>query len=89
MEMEEGNGRGFYSQAPLEGNQRDRQEEEWPSLASDGRGKRDVTVSSPAIQESQQMTQPTPAPSEDKFFMDCSSIRMRSLPVRTPFKVFW
>ena len=28
------------------------------------------------------MTQPTPAPSEDRFFTDWSSIRMRS-PVRT------
>ena len=29
MEMEEEIGRGFYSQDPLERNQRDRQEEEW------------------------------------------------------------
>ena len=76
-----GNGRGFYCQAPLERNQR---EEEWSSPASDGRGRRDITVSSPAIQESQQMTPPTPAPSEDRFFKDWSSIRMRSPPVRTP-----
>ena len=55
---------------------RDRQEEEWSSPASDGRGRRDATVSSPAMQESQQMTPPTPAPSEDRFFTDWSSIRM-------------
>ena len=30
------------------------------------------------------MTPPTPAPSEDRFFMDWSSIRMRSPPVRMP-----
>ena len=81
---ERGNGRGFYSQAPLERNQRDRQEEEWSSPVNDGRGKRDITVSSPIIKESQQVTPPTPAPSEDRFFMDWSSVRMRSLPVRMP-----
>ena len=48
--------------------------------ASDGRGRRDITVHSPAIQESQQMTPPTPAPSEDRFLTDWSSIRMRSPP---------
>ena len=63
---------------------RDRQEQEWSSPVSDGRGRRDVTVSSPPIQESQQMTPPTPTPSEDRFFMDWSSVRMRSPPVRTP-----
>ena len=70
MEMEEGNGREFYSQAPLERNQRDRQEEEWSHPASDGRRGRDIPVSSPTIQESQQRTPPTPAPSEDRFFTD-------------------
>ena len=78
-----GNGRGFYSWTPFERNQRDRQEEEWSSPVSDGRGRRDITVSSPVIQESQQMTPHTSAPSEGRFFMDWSSIRMRSL-VRTP-----
>ena len=48
------------------------------------RGRRDITVSSPVIQEAQQMIPPTPAPSEDRFFMDWSSIRTRSPPVRTP-----
>ena len=65
-----GNGRGFYSQTPLERNQRDMQEEEWSSPTSDGRGRRDITVSSSAIQESQQMSPPTPAPSEDRFLAD-------------------
>ena len=68
----------------MERDQRDRQEEEWSNPASDGRGGRDVTISSPIIQETQQMTPPTPAPSEDRFFMDWSSIGMRSPPVRTP-----
>ena len=51
---------------------------------SNGRGRRDITVSSPTVQESQQMTPPTPAPSEDRFFTDWSSVRMRSPPVRMP-----
>ena len=51
---------------------------------SDGRGRRDVPVSSPAVQESQQRTPPTPAPSEDRFFMDWSSIRTGSPFVRMP-----
>ena len=42
-----GNGRGFYSQPPFERNQRDKQEEEWLSPVSDGRGKRDIPVSPP------------------------------------------
>ena len=68
----------------MERNQRDRKEEEWSSPASDGRGRRDITVSSPTIQESQQLTTPTPVPSEDRFFTDWSSIRTRSPPMRTP-----
>ena len=68
----------------MERDERDRQEEEWLSPASDGRGRRDITISSPIIQETQQMTTPTPAPSEDRFFTDWSSIRTRSSPVRTP-----
>ena len=51
---------------------------------SDGRGRRDLPVSSPTIQESQQRTPPTPAPSEDRFFMDWSSIRTGSPLVRMP-----
>ena len=78
-----GNGRGFHSKVPLERDQRDRQEEEWSSPVSEGRGRRDITVSSPVIQETQQMTSPTPAPPEDRFFMHWNSIRMRSPPVRT------
>ena len=79
-----GNGRGFYSQAPLERNQRDRQEEECSSPASDGRGRRDIPVSSPTVQESQQRTPPTPAPAEDRFFIYWSSIRTGSPLVRMP-----
>ena len=77
-----GNGRGFYSQTPLERSPEDRQEEEWLHPASDGRGRRDVFLSSPAVQESQQRTPPIPAPSEDRFFMDWSSIRTGSPLVR-------
>ena len=66
----------------MERSQRDRQEEEWSSPVSDGRGGRDASVSSPAVQESQQRTPPTPAPSEDRFFMDWSSIRTGSPLVR-------
>ena len=64
--------------------QRDRQVEEWSCPVSDGRGRRDILVSSPTIQESQQRTPPTPAPSEDRFFMDWSSIRTGSPFVRMP-----
>ena len=42
-----GNGREFYSQGPLERNQRDGKEEEWSSPVSDGTGRRDIPVSSP------------------------------------------
>ena len=41
---------------------------------------------SPTIQELQQTTPPTPAPSEDRFFTDWSSVRMRSPPVRMPLE---
>ena len=68
----------------MESNQRDRQEEEWSSPAGDGRGRRDITISSPTIQESQQRTPTTPAPSEDRFFTDWSSIRTGSPLVRMP-----
>ena len=68
-----GNERGFYSQAPSERDQGDRQEEEWSIPASNGRRGRDVPVSSPTVQESPHRTPPTPAPAEDIFFMDWSS----------------
>ena len=68
----------------MERSQRDRQEEEWSSPVSDGRGGRDVPISSPAVQESQQRTPPTPAPSEDRISMDWSSIRTGSPLVRMP-----
>ena len=68
----------------MERNQGDSQEEEWSSPVSDGRGRRDVPVSSPAVQESQQRTPPTPAPSEDRIFTDWSSIRTGSPLVRMP-----
>ena len=76
------NERGFYSQGPLERNERYRQEEEWSSPASDGREGRDIPISSPTAQESHQRTPPTPVPSEDRLFMDWSSIRTGSSLVR-------
>ena len=51
---------------------------------SDGRGRRDIHVSSPTVQESQQRTPPTPTPSEDRFFMDWNSKRTGSHLVRIP-----
>ena len=78
-----GNGRGFYSQGPLERNERYRQEEEWSSPASDGREGRDIPISSPTAHESHQRTPPTPAPSEDRLFMEWSSVRTGSPIVRT------
>ena len=49
-----------------------------------GRRGRDIPVSSPAEQESPHRTPPTPAPSEDRFFTDWSSLGMGSPLVRTP-----
>ena len=70
-----GNGGGFYAQGPLERNERYRQVEEWSSPTSDGRGRRDVPISSPTAHRSHPRTPPIPAPSEDRLFMDGSSIR--------------
>ena len=82
--FERGNERGFYFQSPLERCERHRQEEDWSSPTSDGREGRDVPVSSPTVQESHERTLPTPAPSEDRLFMDWSSIRTGSPLVRLP-----
>ena len=54
------------------------------SPASDGRERRDIPVSSTAANESHQRTPPTPAPSEDIFFTDWSSVRTGSPVVRMP-----
>ena len=78
------NGRGLHSQATLERDQRDRQEEEWSIPASVGRRGKDVPVSYLAEWESPHRTPPTPAPSEDRLFTDWSSLEMRSPHVRTP-----
>ena len=78
------NERGFYSQAPSEIDQGDRQEEEWSIPVSNGRRGMDIPVSSPTVQELPHRTSPTPAPSEDGFFTDWSSIGMGSPLVRTP-----
>ena len=64
------NGKGFYSQGPLERNERYRQVEERSSPASDGRGRRDVPISSPMAHRSRPRTPLTPAQSDDRLFMD-------------------
>ena len=60
--------------------QRDRQEEEWSILVSVGRRGGDILVG----QESLHRTPPTPAPLEDRFFTDWSSLGSRSPQVRMP-----
>ena len=68
----------------MERNERYRQEEEWSSPANDGREGRDIPISSPTTHGSHQRTPPTPAPSDDRIFMDWSSVRKVSPLVRTP-----
>ena len=78
METEEGMEEDFIPQAPSEWDQRDRQEEEWSLPVSVGERGGDVHVwESPRIP-------PTPAPSEDRFFTDWSSLGSGSPPVRIP-----
>ena len=79
-----GNSGGFYSQGSLERNERYRQEEEWSIPASNGRGRRDIPISSPTAHRLHPKTLPTPASSEDRFVMDWSSIRSGSSLVRSP-----
>ena len=67
------NGRGFYSQGPLERNESYSQVEEWSDPASEGRRRSDVPIYSPTTHR----TPPTPAPSEDRLFTDWSSIGSR------------
>ena len=62
----------------LERNQRNRQEEEWSIPASVGGRGEDILVG----QESPHRTPPMPAPSEDRFFMDWSSLGSGSPHVR-------
>ena len=75
-----GNRRGFHTQVPSERDQRDRQEEEWSIPVSVGGRGRDV----PVEWESLHRIPPIPAPSEDRFFTDWSSLGSGSAPVRTP-----
>ena len=65
--------------------QRERQEEEWSIPASVGRRGEDIPIG----QESLQKVPPTPAPSEDRFFMDWSSLgssQVRTPPLSTPVR---
>ena len=75
-----GNRRGFHSQIPSERDHRDRQEEEWSIPVSVGGRGRDI----PVEWKSPHRTPPTPAPSEDRFFTDWSSLGSGSPHVRTP-----
>ena len=65
-----GNGRWFYSQGPLERNERYSQVEEWSEPVSEGRRRSDGHIYSPTTQSRHPRTPPTPAPSEDRFFTD-------------------
>ena len=66
----------------MERNQRDRQEEEWSSPVSDGRGRRDIPVSSPTIQESHKGPHPLLPNLKTDFSWIGSSIRTGSPLVR-------
>ena len=79
-----GNGRGFYSQGPLERNERYSQVEECSDPVSEGRRRSDVHIYSPPIHNRHPRTPPTPAPSEDRLFTDWSSIGSRSPPMVPP-----
>ena len=79
-----GNGRGFYSQGPLERNERYSQVEEWSDPASEGRRRSNVHIYSPTIHSRHPRTPPTSVPSEDRLFTDWSSIGSRSPPVVPP-----
>ena len=79
-----GNGREFYSQGPLEINERYRQIEEWLNPASKGRRRSDAPISSPTAHNQQPRIPPTPAPSEDRCFTDWSSIGSESPNVLQP-----
>ena len=79
-----GNGRRFYSQGPLERNERYSQVEEWLDPASEGRRRSDAHTYSPTAHSRHPRTPPTPAPSEDRLFTDWSSVGSRCPPVVPP-----
>ena len=58
--------------------------EEWSDPVSEGRRRSDVHIYSPTTQSRHLRTPPTPAPSEDRFFTDWSSVGSRSPPVVLP-----
>ena len=58
--------------------------EEWPDPVSEGRRRSDVHIYCPTTQSRHLRTPPTPAPSEDRFFTDWSSVGSRSPPVVLP-----
>ena len=56
-----GNGRGVYSQGPLERNERYSQVEEWSDPASEGRRRSDAHIYSPTTHSRHPRAPPTPA----------------------------
>ena len=78
------NGRGFYSQGPLERNERYSEVEESSDPASEGRRRSNAHIYSPTAHNRHPRTPPIPAPSEDRLFTDWSSIWSRSPPVVPP-----
>ena len=56
------NGRGYYSQGPLERNERYNQVEEWSDPASEGRRRSDVHIYSPITQSWHPRTPSNPCP---------------------------
>ena len=79
-----GNGRGFYSQGPLERNEMYSEVEEWSDPASEGRRRSDVHIYAPTAHSRHPRTPPTPDPLEDRLFTDWSSIGSRSPPLVPP-----
>ena len=79
-----GNGRRFYSQGPLERNERYRQTEKWSDPASEGRGRSDAPISSPTAHSQQLRIPSTPVPSENRLFIDWSSIGSVTPPIKPP-----
>ena len=79
-----GNGRGFYSQGPLERNERYSQVEEWSDPAIEERWGSDAHIYFSTAPSRYPRTPPTPALSDDRLFTDWSSVGLRSPPVVLP-----
>ena len=73
-----GNGRRFYSQGPLDRNERYSHADRWSDAAIEGRRRSDAPIYSPTTHSRHPRTPLTPAQSEDRLFTDWSSIGSRS-----------